>query len=104
MEDNFGFDAELDGLMANREDLAIIRAARAGKAEAQLALGRRYLFGGNGLPQSYATALHWLERAARQDMADAWLLIGEHISYEVVAQQSKPLDFAVCMNGLSMPA
>jgi len=95
MEDNFGFDAELDGLMANREDLAIIRAARAGKAEAQLALGRRYLFGGNGLPQSYATALHWLERAARQDMADAWLLIGEHISYEVVAQQSKPLDFAV---------
>lgn len=95
MGDNFGFDAELDGLMANREDLAIIRAARAGKAEAQLALGQRYLFGGNGLPQSYATALHWLERAARQDMADAWLLIGEHISYEVAAQQSKPLDFAV---------
>ena len=34
--------------MANREDLAIIRAARAGDAQAQLNLGQRYLFGGNG--------------------------------------------------------
>ena len=34
--------------MANREELLIIRAARAGKAPAQLALGKRYLFGGGG--------------------------------------------------------
>ncbi len=38
--------------MANREDLAIIRAARAGQPQAQLTLGKRYLTGGNGLPQS----------------------------------------------------
>lgn len=81
--------------MASREDLAIIRAARAGQAEAQLALGRRYLFGGNGLPQSFATALHWLDRAARQGMPDAWTLIGEHIPYEVVAQAPRPLDYVL---------
>ena len=81
--------------MASREDLAIIRAARAGQAEAQLALGRRYLFGGNGLPQSFATALHWLDRAARQGAADAWSLIGEHIPYDVVAQAPRPLDYVL---------
>lgn len=81
--------------MASREDLAIIRAARAGQAEAQLALGRRYLFGGNGLPHSFATALYWLDRAARQDIADAWFLIGEHIPYDVVAQAPDPLAY-VC--------
>jgi TPR repeat protein len=81
--------------MASREDLAIIRAARAGQAEAQLALGRRYLFGGNGLPQSFATALHWLDRAARQGQADAWLLIGEHIPCELVLQAPKPFDYVV---------
>src|SRR5450830_52009 len=81
--------------MASREDLAIIRAARAGQSEAQLALGRRYLFGGNGLPQSFATALHWLDRAARQGAADAWSLIGEHIPYDVVAQAPRPLDYVL---------
>jgi len=81
--------------MASREDLAIIRAARAGQAEAQLALGRRYLFGGNGLPQSFATALHWLDRAAHQGVPDAWTLIGEHIPYEVVAQASRPLEYVL---------
>lgn len=79
--------------MASREDLTIIRAARAGQAEAQLALGRRYLLGGNGLPQSFATALYWLDRAARQDIADAWFLIGEHIPYDVVAQAPNPLEY-----------
>lgn len=81
--------------MANREDLAIIRAARAGQAEAQLTLGKRYLFGGNGLPQSLGTAFHWLERAARQDLADAWMLIAQHIPYEVVTPLAKPQDAAL---------
>ena len=81
--------------MASREDLATIRAARAGRAEAQLALGRRYLFGGNGLPQSLVTALHWLHRAAQQGMPDACLCIGAHIPYEVVAQSGQPLDYAL---------
>ena len=42
--------------MANREELAIIRGARAGRAEAQLALGKLYLFGSAGLPKSLPTA------------------------------------------------
>jgi len=81
--------------MASREDLAVIRAARAGGADAQLALGRRYVFGGNGLPQSFSTALHWLDRAARQGVADAWLFIGEHIPYDIVAQSPRPLDYVL---------
>jgi TPR repeat protein len=81
--------------MANREDLAIIRAARAGQAQAQLTLGQRYLFGGNGLPQSLATAFHWLERAARQDVADAWMLIAQHIPYEIVLPLARPQDAAL---------
>lgn len=69
--------------MANREQLRVIRAARAGNADAQFALGRHYLFGGDGLPQNFATALHWLDRAARQGSEAAWQLIGTHISFEV---------------------
>ena len=65
--------------MANREELAIIRNARAGQAAAQLELGKLYLFGSAGLPQSLPTALHWLERAARQECQQAWQLIGNHI-------------------------
>lgn len=80
--------------MANREDLAIIRAARAGQAQAQLSLGKRYLFGGNGLPQSPGTAYHWLERAARQGLADAWMLIAQHIPYEVVTALAQPHEAA----------
>lgn len=72
--------------MASREELTLIRGARAGKVEAQLALGKRYLFGGDGLPQSVATALHWLDRAARQGCEEAWQLIGAHVPYEVAAQ------------------
>ena len=69
--------------MANREELAIIRNARAGQVAAQLELGKLYLFGSAGLPQSLPTALHWLERAARQDCPPAWQLIGNHIPFEL---------------------
>ncbi|PUA18199.1 tetratricopeptide repeat protein [Glaciimonas sp. PCH181] len=78
--------------MAKREDLAIIRAARAGQGAAQLALGKRYLFGGNGLPQSFPTALHWLDRAAQQQEADAWILIGSHIPLDVALGASNQHD------------
>ncbi|MFL6675659.1 MAG: hypothetical protein ACJ8LG_20480, partial [Massilia sp.] len=77
--------------MANREELAIIRGARAGRSEAQLALGKLYLFGSAGLPKSLPTALHWLERAARQECADAWRLIGSHIPLELARQGGAPL-------------
>jgi TPR repeat protein len=76
--------------MANREELLIIRNARAGQAEAQLTLGKRYLFGGAGLPQSLPTALYWLDRAANQDEQDAWLLIGNHVPFETAQQAPQP--------------
>jgi TPR repeat protein len=76
--------------MANRSELSLIRAARAGQAAAQLMLGRRYLFGGAGLPKNLATALYWLDRAAHQDEKDAWLLIGSHVPFETVQQTMQP--------------
>jgi TPR repeat protein len=76
--------------MANREELLIIRAARAGQAAAQLSLGKRYLFGSSGLPKSLPTALYWLDRAAQQDEQDAWLLIGSHVPFETVQQATQP--------------
>jgi hypothetical protein len=72
--------------MANREELAIIRGARAGRAESQLELGRLYLFGSAGLPKSLPTALHWLDRAARQGCPEAWQLIGNHIPLDLARQ------------------
>ena len=60
----------------------MIRGARAGDAECQLALGKLYLFGGASLPQSLPTALHWLHRAALQGRDEAWRLIGRHVGVE----------------------
>ncbi|MFC5549301.1 tetratricopeptide repeat protein [Massilia aerilata] len=77
--------------MANREELAIIRGARAGRTESQLALGRLYLFGSAGLPKSLPTALHWLDRAARQGCAEAWQLIGNHIPLDLARQSPQPV-------------
>jgi TPR repeat protein len=73
--------------MANREELGIIRGARAGDAECQLALGKLYLFGGAGLPLNMPTALHWLCRAAQQGRDEAWRLIGHHIPSEIAAHR-----------------
>ena len=77
--------------MANREELAIIRNARAGHVAAQLELGKLYLFGSTGLPQSLPTALHWLERAARQECCPAWQLIGDHIPLELAQRNATTL-------------
>jgi TPR repeat protein len=74
--------------MANREELSFLRSARAGQAHAQLMLGRRYLFGGSGLPQSADAGLYWLECAARQGEADAWRLIGSHVPFETALRTS----------------
>lgn len=68
--------------MAHREALHTIRAARAGHAVAQLELGKKYLFGGAGLPKNSASALYWLDRAAQQQQEDAWVLIGSYIPFE----------------------
>lgn len=69
--------------MANREELQLLRKARAGNAESQFALGKLYLFGSKSLPQSLTTALHWLSRSAGQGNMAAKLLIGNHIPYDV---------------------
>lgn len=61
----------ISALMANREEMTLLRGARAGDAACQLALGKLYLQGGAGLPRSLPTALHWLCRAADQGMTDA---------------------------------
>ncbi|MES2535276.1 MAG: tetratricopeptide repeat protein [Pseudomonadota bacterium] len=55
-----------------------------------MALGKRYLFGGAGLPKSSATALYWLDRAAQQHEQDAWILIGSHISFETAQRAAQP--------------
>lgn len=81
--------------MATREELAVIKAARAGESGAQLALGSRYLCGGTGLPRSNGTALYWLKRAAQQGVDDAWMMIGRNISYEQVKDLSSPRETAI---------
>lgn len=81
--------------MATREQLAVIKAARAGESRAQLALGSRYLYGGSGLPRSNGTAFYWLRRAAQQGVDDAWMMIGRNISYEQVKDVSTPREAAV---------
>lgn len=81
--------------MASRNELQIIRAARAGHASAQLALGRRYLFGGSGLPRSPKTALYWLDRAANQQQEDAWMLIGRHVPFEVAREVMQPSSMSI---------
>ncbi len=77
--------------MANREELGLIRGARAGRVEAQLELGKLYLFGSAGLPKSLPTALHWLDRAAKQGSVEACELIGMHIPLDVAVQSALPL-------------
>jgi TPR repeat protein len=77
--------------MANREELSVIRGARAGRAESQLALGRLYLLGSAGLPKSLPTALHWLDRAAQQGCAEAWQLIGNHIPLDLARENAPPV-------------
>ncbi len=73
--------------MASREELRLLREARAGNPESQLMLGKLYLFGSKGLPKSITTALHWLGRAASQGSLPAKRLIGEHIPYDVIRNQ-----------------
>ncbi|HEX8604661.1 MAG TPA: hypothetical protein VF774_18585 [Pseudoduganella sp.] len=77
--------------MANREELAVIRGARAGDPACQLSLGKLYLAGGASLPCSPPTALHWLARAATAGIDEAWLLIGRHIPWQYASHQRATL-------------
>ena len=86
--------------MANREQLVVIRAARAGQAAAQLSLGKLYLFGSAGLPHSLPTALYWLERAAQQGSDEACELIGAHIPLALARWYVRAYDRGVAGAGL----
>ncbi|MDB5842540.1 MAG: SEL1-like repeat protein, partial [Herminiimonas sp.] len=81
--------------MATREQIGFIRNARAGKASAQLILGKYYLFGGAGLQKNVLTALYWLHRAALRDVEEAWLLIGEHVPFETATSAPDPMQLCV---------
>lgn len=80
--------------MANRDELAVIRSARAGDANAQLVLGKLYLEGSASLAQNHITALYWLDRAARQGVSEAWILIGRSIPFEAVWHSEAPLQMS----------
>jgi uncharacterized protein len=81
--------------MATREQIGFIRNARAGKATAQLILGKYYLFGGAGLQKNVTTALYWLHRAALRDVEEAWLLIGAHVPFDIAMRAPDPMRMSV---------
>jgi uncharacterized protein len=81
--------------MATRQEIALLREARAGRVSQQLILGKYYLFGGAGLKRNPLSALHWLQRAASRDEAEAWLLIGRHIDFEMLRLVPEPM--ALCV-------
>jgi TPR repeat protein len=81
--------------MATREEITFFRDARAGKASAQLILGKYYLFGGAGLKKNMTTALYWLHRAAIRNEEEAWMLIGTHVPFEIAVQAQDPVQLCV---------
>lgn len=76
--------------MASIEEVRLMREARAGKTSAQVALGKRYLYGEGTCTVNHMTAFYWLEKAALQNEREAWLLIGEHIPLDVVLRTPDP--------------
>ncbi|MBI4291881.1 MAG: SEL1-like repeat protein [Betaproteobacteria bacterium] len=70
--------------MTERSLVPIQRRARAGDPEAQYLLGKGYLEGSYGLPQSERAGFLWLEKAARQGHNDAIRLIGEAVAVSAV--------------------
>lgn len=66
--------------MVNRVALPIIREARSGNPAAQLALGRVYLEGRDGLRRDETAAYYWLQKAAANGVSEAARLIGAEIS------------------------
>lgn len=65
--------------MASTAAITLLRRAREGSVEAQLAAGKLYLEGGQGLCRSLETAFYWLRAAAAQGSREAQSLIGKSI-------------------------
>lgn len=66
---------------------ALQSAARAGDADAMVALGARYEIG-DGVEQSYATATYWYKQAAKEGSAEGWYLLGWMYAYGLGESQS----------------
>ncbi len=75
--------------MASREEMALLRDARSGHADAQVELAKRYLVGSRSLPRSVETGMYWLARAARQGAGVACAMIGTHIPLEVALRMQE---------------
>lgn len=82
--------------MANREQLAEIKKARAGDVNAQVSLAKRYLLGEPGLARSDVTALLWLERAAQHGSLDACMLIGSQITVQTALHSASLNSLLFC--------
>lgn len=65
--------------MASTVAVTLLRRAREGNVDAQLAAGKLYLEGGEGLCRSLETAFYWLRAAAAKGNAEAQSLIGRSI-------------------------
>lgn len=72
--------------MVSRLALTVLREAREGKVNAQLAAGKLYLEGGDGVRRDPDTAFYWLRNAASQGSAEAKRLIGNAIPQSSVKQ------------------
>ena len=72
--------------MATKEALMILRQARVGDVDAQLAAAKLYLKGDVGIRQDPYTAFYWLRAAAAQGSAEARQLIGNAIPESSVKQ------------------
>ena len=65
--------------MVSRVALPIVREAKSGNPAAQLALGRTYLEGREGLRRDEVAAYYWLQKAAANGVSEAARLIGAEI-------------------------
>lgn len=66
--------------LVSRAALPIVKEARSGNPAAQLALGRIYLEGRDGLRRDETTAYYWFRKAAANGISEAARLIGADIS------------------------
>jgi len=89
--------------LVNRVALPIIREARSGNPAAQLALGRIYLEGRDGLRRDESTAYYWLQKAAANGDSEAARLIGAEISEASVTDPASaaPLYEQASMSGVT---
>jgi len=65
--------------LVSRVALPIVREARSGNPAAQLALGRTYLEGRDGVRRDETAAYYWLKKAAANGVSEAARLIGAEI-------------------------